>query len=147
MTILGGSNVSGERIPGGSGNKEESGTRVGVRPGRLGHWRCANRDAFRSVAEGNTPYNLACRRSRTAAWDADSCVQPQYTHTSLIRALRDRTLPVTSRVPVTPNHIHLDGEKAIDMAYDVNISTKSDKRVVIFPLKLAQIVPGRPKCP
>ena len=45
------------------------------------------------------------------------------------------------------NHIHLDGEKAIDMAYDVNISTKSDKRVVIFPLKLAQIVPGRPKCP
>ena len=34
MTILGGSNVSGERIPGGSGNKEESGTRVGVRPGR-----------------------------------------------------------------------------------------------------------------
>ena len=34
MTILGGSNVSGGRIPGGSGNKEESGTRVGVRPGR-----------------------------------------------------------------------------------------------------------------
>ena len=34
MTILGGSNVSGERIPGGSGNKEEGGTRVAVRPGR-----------------------------------------------------------------------------------------------------------------
>ena len=31
--ILGSSNVSGERIPGGSGNKEESGTRVGARPG------------------------------------------------------------------------------------------------------------------
>ena len=34
MTILGGSDVSGERIPGGSGNKEEGCTRVAVRPGR-----------------------------------------------------------------------------------------------------------------
>ena len=58
--------------------------------------------------------------------------------------------PDTARnfeMSVTLNHIHFDWEKAIDMAYDVNISTKSDKRVVIFPLKLAQIVPGRPKCP
>ena len=35
-----------------------------------------------------------------------------------------------------PNHIH-----AVDMARDVATSTQSDKRVVIFPLKLAQTFP------
>ena len=39
MPILRDSNASGERIPGGSGNKEEGGTRVAVRPGRRYKWR------------------------------------------------------------------------------------------------------------
>ena len=51
-------------------------------------------------------------------------------------------------ISVTPNHIHFDGGKAIDMVYADAISTKSDKGVVIqvFLLKLTQRVPGRPKC-
>ena len=51
MTILGGSNVSGERIPGGSGNKEERGTRVGVRPGRRDKLERAPRAGGETIAQ------------------------------------------------------------------------------------------------
>ena len=65
MTILGGSNVSGERIPGGSGNKEESGTRVGVRPGR--------RDKLERTMRGEFPESLCIEQGvvlscRFAEW-------------------------------------------------------------------------------
>ena len=51
MTILGGSNVSGERIPGGSGNKEEGGTRVSVRPGRRYKLERAPRAGEETIAQ------------------------------------------------------------------------------------------------
>ena len=51
MTILGGSNVSGERVPGGSSNKEEGGTRVAVRPGRRYKLERAPRAGGETIAQ------------------------------------------------------------------------------------------------